>query len=123
MKLLVTGGRAFRDFRTLTADLDSLHKDTPIALLIHGGAPGADSLAGLWAEVHNVPTAVYRAQWNLHGKAAGPIRNQQMLDVARPEAYLDFPGGRGTADMVHRLQEAGIPRALPPKNSPQFLTP
>ena len=115
MRLLVTGGRDYSDFQALRIVLDQIHKEHPVTLLIHGGARGADTLAGRWAESNGVPTAVYRAQWKEHGKAAGPIRNQKMLTDAKPTAYLAFPGGRGTADMVYRCQKAGIPDASKPK--------
>ena len=45
-----------------------------------------------------------RADWEKHGKAAGAIRNQQMLDDYHPDAVIAFPGGRGTADMIKRAR-------------------
>ena len=108
MRLLITGGRDYSDFQALCTVLDQTHQATPVTLLIHGGARGADSLAGAWAASRQVPTAVYRANWALHGKAAGPTRNQQMLTEGHPDAYLAFPGGRGTADMVQRCRKQGI---------------
>ena len=47
------------------------------------------------------------ADWTKHGKAAGPIRNQKMLDEC-PDLVVAFPGGKGTADMVRRAMKAGI---------------
>lgn len=113
MRLLVTGGRTYDDIQAVSEALDRIHEQTPITLLIHGGAHGADTLAGRWAKANNVPTAVYRAQWKAHGPIAGPIRNQLMLEDAKPTAYLDFPGGRGTSDMRIRCIRTGVPRALP----------
>jgi hypothetical protein len=51
---------------------------------------------------------VYKAEWDKHGRAAGPIRNQQMLDDGKPDLVLAFAGGRGTDDMCRRAREAGI---------------
>jgi hypothetical protein len=48
------------------------------------------------------------ADWKAHGRAAGPIRNQRMIDEHRPELVVAAPGGRGTADMVRRARAAGI---------------
>lgn len=50
----------------------------------------------------------YPAQWSLHGRSAGPRRNQRMLDEGRPDLVLAFPGARGTADLVRRAQAAGV---------------
>ena len=123
MRLLVTGGRTFRDFRTLAETLDALHAKTPVSLLIHGAAPGTDSLAAAWAAFRHVPAQAYPADWTTHGKAAGPIRNQQMLTEGRPDAYLAFPGGKGTADMVARCKKANVPDAQAPKNPPSIFNP
>lgn len=108
MRLLVTGGRDYSDFQALCTVLDHIHKETPVTHLIHGGAPGADSLAGAWAAFNHVPALVLPANWTTHGKAAGPIRNQQMLTEGHPDAYIAFPGGRGAADMVQRRRKQGI---------------
>jgi hypothetical protein len=119
VRLLVTGGRTYDEFQTVMETLDRIHEQTPVALLIHGGAYGADTLAGRWAKGNGVPTAVYKAQWKAHGPAAGPIRNQQMITEAKPDAYYDFPGGRGTSDTRIRCIRAGVPRALP--EAPGFI--
>jgi hypothetical protein len=76
-------------------------------MIIHGGASGADRLAGEWAASRGIPVEVHPADWQKYGRAAGPIRNQQMID-RKPDMVVAFPGGRGTADMVRRVRMAGI---------------
>ena len=80
----------------------------PSTVIIHGAAKGADSLASEWAALNEVKEEVFPADWKTHGRAAGPIRNQQMLDEGKPDLVIAFPGGRGTADMVKRARKAGI---------------
>lgn len=114
MRVLVCGGRYFSDRPYLFSALNSQHAYQPITLLIEGGAPGADSLARQWAEAASIRVAEYPADWRQYGKAAGPIRNQQMLNEGQPEkviAFFDRPveESRGTADMVRRAKQAGIP--------------
>lgn len=77
--------------------------------IIHGEASGADSLAGAWAAEHGIPCLPFPADWKTHGKAAGPIRNQSMIDNAAPDVVIAFPGGHGTRDMKRRARKAGIP--------------
>lgn len=77
--------------------------------IIAGGASGADTMAIDWAVVNWSPFTEYPADWAKHGKAAGAIRNQQMLDDGKPNLVLAFPGGRGTADMIRRARKAGVP--------------
>ena len=108
MRVIVCGGREFADsehvWRVL-GDLDDIHGIEAIA---HGGATGADSEAGEWAARMRNPVTVYRARWKQEGRAAGPRRNQRMLDEFKPDAILAFPGGRGTADMVRRGEAHGV---------------
>jgi hypothetical protein len=104
MRVLVCGGRNYNDSECVSQYLYRL-KPT---VVIQGGASGADRLAGEWAKHNNVHQEIYPADWNRLGRAAGPIRNQQMLDEGKPDVVLAFDGGRGTADMVRRAGEAGI---------------
>ena len=110
MRLLVCGGRTYSDKTAMWAWLDAFHASAegPIDLLIHGAARGADALADLWAFSHDITIRRYFAQWSDYGKAAGPLRNQQMLDEGKPDLVAAFPGNRGTANMVKLARAAGI---------------
>ena len=78
-------------------------------VVIHGAARGVDHEAMIAAQtLPGVKHAPFAADWGTHGKAAGPIRNQRMLDEGRPDLVVAFPGGRGTADMVRRARAAGV---------------
>lgn len=82
------------------------------SVVIHGAAPGADSLAARWAEAAGVQCEAFpvsKVEWSVIGPAAGPMRNQRMLDLGKPEMVLAFPGNRGTADMIRRAVSAGVP--------------
>lgn len=67
---------------------------------------------------HWVKYVGYPAEWEAHGKAAGPIRNAHMLSDFKPDLVVAFPGGRGTADMVKKAQDAGVTVLLVGKNFP-----
>lgn len=108
-RVLVCGGRDFKDGALVFMVLDTAHAANPIVDLIHGAAPGADALAHEWAYRRRVRMRPFHADWKKHGKAAGPIRNQRMLDEGRPDMVIAFPGGRGTADMIERANKAGVP--------------
>jgi hypothetical protein len=106
MRVLVTGGRDFADRDAVVAALGELPAD---AVLVHGAARGADTLAARWwSTIQRRMVEAYPADWARHGKAAGAIRNQQMLDTGI-DLIVAFPGGRGTADMVRRARAAGLP--------------
>lgn len=108
MILLACGGRRYDDWATLCATLDRLHAQRPVTRLIHGGAMGADRLAGRWAALHRVPTTVFFAKWNEQGRSAGHIRNARMLNEGKPDVVICFPGGTGTAHMRRISLDAGV---------------
>lgn len=107
MRLLVCGGRDFTNYGFICEVLDAIHKITPVTVLIHGNARGADELGGAWATGRGVKVWPVPANWKRDGRRAGPLRNQRMLGL-NPELVVAFPGGRGTADMVRRAKAAGI---------------
>ena len=108
MRVLVCGGRSYRDIVRVFSVLDKLHREAGIECLIQGGAKGADRLAYEWAGQSSVPTETYEADWENQGSFAGPARNKRMLDEGKPDLVIAFPGGRGTADMVRKARRAGV---------------
>lgn len=107
MIVLVTGGRNYSNIDAVNMALDQLHAHRPITVLIHGGATGADAIAGRWGRINDVRVECYIANWLEYGRHAGPIRNQKMIDV-KPDLVVAFPGGAGTRDLVSRAKRAGI---------------
>lgn len=108
-RVLVCGGRDFHDEFALRQVMDSLHQEYKFSIVIEGGAKGADELAGKWAEDKIGAVVVYPADWEKYGKAAGAIRNQQMINEGFPDLVVAFPGGRGTQHMISVAQKASIP--------------
>ena len=106
MRVLVFGGRTFSDAGLAANVLRRLRPE--ISVLIHGDARGADRIARDWARRNGVPENAFPALWALHGLAAGPLRNQQMIDEGQPDLGVEFPGRRGTADMLKRLRSAEV---------------
>lgn len=106
--ILVTGGRDYRHKEHVFRTLDMFHRQIPISLVVEGGASGADEAAREWAIRRNVPYVEVVADWQTHGKSAGPIRNKAMLDNHKPAYVVAFPGGRGTANMCKLAREARV---------------
>jgi len=104
-RLLVCGGREYSDRDRVFAVLSELNP----AIIIHGAARGADSLADEWARsLGSVGIKSFPADWATNGKSAGPMRNAKMLHEGHPSLVVAFPGGRGTDDMVRRSLAAGV---------------
>lgn len=107
--VLVCGGRDFGREQALYLALDKLHEDSPIDLLVHGGARGADTVAGEWAVSRGIDLVVYPANWGKFGSGGGPHRNARMLlGTPPPGLVVVAPGGRGTSDMADRASRAGV---------------
>ncbi|MGY2987729.1 SLOG family protein [Bradyrhizobium sp. USDA 4508] len=108
MRVLVCGGRKYRDRNAVFRTLDMRHAATPISVILHGGATGADAMAAEWAAVNGVEALEYLADWKKLGPQAGPKRNADMIKYGQPDLVLAFPGNAGTADMVEKAERAGI---------------
>ena len=110
--VLVTGTRKLKDWSLMRR---SLAQYPPNTVLIHGAAPGADTIAGeVGKDLFGFTVLPMPAQWYILGRVAGPMRNQWMLDVLRAlqycgyQAYVEaFPAvdSRGTRDMIERVEK------------------
>ncbi len=98
MRVLVCGGRHYKDKDALWIALDRLHEIEQITYLTHGDAKGADRLAGKWAKDRKVKVKPYPIEKGEDGFA----RNERMLKDSLPQLCIHFPGGAGTADMRRR---------------------
>lgn len=107
-RVLVFGGRDFSRRDVLFDALDEIRQHNQIDSVITGSARGVDSFGSEWAVSRGIPLIEYPANWDKHGRRAGPIRNQQMLDEGKPTLGVQFPGGTGTEDMRRRLNGAGV---------------
>jgi hypothetical protein len=108
MRVLVCGGRNFADAKYIAAKLDALDAFYNITEVIHGDARGADRMAAHWGFLRETKVRAFPADWEKYPKAAGPIRNEQMLREGKPEMVIAFSGGRGTAHMIRIAKKAGI---------------
>lgn len=105
--ILVCGGRAYADKAKVSEALTKAFANRLEPVLLHGASTGADQLASEWAREAGIQEIPFPANWELWGRKAGPIRNNQML-LMRPDLVIAFPGGRGTADMVRRAKREGF---------------
>ena len=109
LRILICGDRNWTDKKAILEFLWKLSRDT---LIIEGECRGADRIARDLAILLGFNILPFPADWKRYGKAAGPIRNQQMLDEGKPDLVIafhnDLSKSRGTRDMVNRAKKAGI---------------
>lgn len=101
-------GQAERERARLEQILDAAVERLRLRHLACGDATGAHAHAAAWAERRGVPFKVYPADWQTHGKGAGPLRNRRMLEQELPSAVIAFPGSRGTRNMCDIAERAGV---------------
>jgi hypothetical protein len=115
-RVLIYGSRTWRDPEPIRAFVASLPADCTV---IHGGAPGADTLAHHAATARGLHVEVYPADWQRYGRRAGPIRNEEMAASGLTRARgFRMPGASpGSDDMTRRLVAACIPHDVCPPAS------
>jgi len=105
MKVIIAGSRTIGGNRQDTEKIQQAMRDAPfnITELVHGGAKGVDTTAAnLYAEHNKDPEIkMFEADWETHGKAAGPIRNQKMADYADALIAVWNRQSKGTRNMIN----------------------
>lgn len=114
-RILITGSRDWTDKDAVIDAIMDLNNWYPIdwdeVVIVHGDCPtGADKIADDWAKATGIETDPHPANWELFGKAAGPKRNKEMVDLGA-DIVLAFPKGKsaGTRGCIKLAQEAGLP--------------
>jgi hypothetical protein len=105
LTLLICGDRLWSNQFAIRRELRNL--EHLVGTVIHGACKGADSIgARLARDEFGLKVIPFPADWKTLGKAAGPIRNQQMLDNGKPDIvhafHTDIDVSKGTKDMVER---------------------
>lgn len=117
-KILVTGDREWDDIKRVVEVLETYRPGT---ILVHGACRGADIICAAVGEALGFEVRPYPADWDTHKKAAGPIRNRQMLkEEHKPDEPIDvvlafhndIENSKGTADMLDCIVKTDIPWEL-----------
>jgi hypothetical protein len=101
--LAVVGSRTFTDYDKMKSILDILKPSS----IISGGAVGADTLAERYAKENGVNILVYTANWELHGKSAGAIRNRIIVENCDQLIAFWDKKSRGTKMAIEMAKEKG----------------
>ena len=117
LKIIICGGRHFNDYTLLKSIVDKqliehtiLPSETEI---VSGHCEGADMLGEQYAKEHGCALHIFPAEWTKYGKAAGPIRNKEMVDYiasADKSLVIAFVSNntRGTKNTVAQAKKLNI---------------
>ena len=115
IKVVIAGSRLFNNQDLFDNSLHDilLKYDTEELEIISGGCTGADNLAEEYAESWGIKFREFPAYWNVYGKAAGPMRNEEMAKYASQSEkgiLIAFPIGesKGTRNMIRAAKRYGL---------------
>ena len=117
MKLIWCGDRNWNNYQLIYLTMQILKDKLGSFTVIEGEANGADTLSRKAAEALGLEVEKYPANWNKHGKAAGPIRNTEMLKAGADGILAfhdDLSKSKGTKNMVEQALNAGLPVWISP---------
>jgi YspA, cpYpsA-related SLOG family len=114
MRILVTGSREYRGNEVLRElSLLAMEHGPENLTVVHGACrSGADALARLAARALGIREEPHPADWKQHNRAAGPVRNAQMVSLGAGLClafYQPGAGNRGTEGCARLAEDAGIP--------------
>jgi hypothetical protein len=107
MRVIIAGTRTFENFELLSSVMDLFSSTNTVDEVVSGGAFGADRLGEQWAKEQGIPVKIFKADWNRHGKAAGPIRNEQMAHYADYLVLFWDGESRGSKNMLSNMKKLG----------------
>jgi len=117
MKVAIVGSRDFAMKPGSSTEGRQVFIQNAVGLLRHtdyivsGGANGADFWAEYFARHYGIGRIIHEADWDKHGKSAGPIRNALVVESADCllAFYTDRSKSRGTKNCVAQARKKGIP--------------
>ena len=108
MKVIVAGGRGFKNYRFLSKSLKEELDPDEDNEIISGTAKGGDKLGERFAKQYGIRLKLFPADWDKHGKRAGYLRNVEMADYG--DMLIAFWDGisKGTEHMINIAVEKGL---------------
>lgn len=98
MKVIIAGSRDYHNYETVCQAI--ANSNFIIDVILSGGASGVDELGAKYALENDIPLETYPAEWHVHGKAAGPIRNRKMAENADALIAIWDGQSKGTKNMI-----------------------
>ncbi len=92
----IVGSRDWPNLEEVRALVRHIHGLQPNALIVSGGAEGVDRAAQEEAERIGMRTLVFLPDWKAHGRRAGFVRNEKIVQFADYVLAFQWEESRGT---------------------------
>jgi hypothetical protein len=106
MKTIIAGGRDISCSRSIELFIEACPWE--ITDVIYGGCRGVDCIGAEWARKKGFHPKLFEADWNKHGKIAGPIRNKAMAACADALILIWNGLSLGSESMLGFARERGL---------------
>ena len=106
MRTIIAGSRDVTDYEKVTVAVKL--SGFVITEVVSGGARGVDTLGEQYAKEHSLSCKRFPADWSKYGRAAGPIRNEQMAEYAEALVALPVKTSKGTRHMIKAATARGL---------------
>lgn len=106
MKTIIAGSREITDYQRVINAVSMI--DWQITAVICGMARGVDKLGEKFALQNQIPVHYYPAEWHIHGKSAGYLRNVEMAKNADALIAIWDGKSRGTMHMINIARDHNL---------------
>ena len=107
--LAIVGSRNYTNYDYFKSVVIETTKNLRIKSIISGGATGVDNLAEKYSLEYKIPITIYKPEWEIYGKKAGPIRNTKIVDDATHLLAFPAKDSVGTLDTINKATKKNIP--------------
>ena len=105
--MAIVGSRNFKNYSAFKSIIEPIIKRHDEIEIVSGGARGVDELAKRYAKLNKIPYTEFLADWDEHGKAAGPIRNKQIAEYCDEAIAIPYGVSKGTYNTISLFVKAG----------------
>lgn len=107
MRVAIVGSRKFYDFYHVVKVLRDFRKEHDVEAIVSGKAVGADFFGEIYALSRGINFIGHPANWELHGRSAGIIRNLDIVEDS--DEVIAFWDGKspGTKNTISVAEDKG----------------
>jgi hypothetical protein len=107
MKIIIAGSRNITSYELVEKSI--IESGFIVTEIVSGAARGVDQLGEQYGMIYNIPVMKFPADWNKHGKSAGPIRNIEMGKYADALIAIWDGQSKGTKHMIDYMKSQNKP--------------